>query len=397
MTNFYTQNQQPLKCRITKHCDYKPVDEDGLLWINTPLVNTNHSKYAKKLNKNVKTAYERFVADHDRGKWNKPKKHHKDFVQPTEWQSPQALDMMFTLSLTAYNTWKHLSFNNIVTNAYLVARIYNPDAIYSTAELIGSGIFKQYEKFIDIAHKTFEKYYFDKGTPSKRAKKEFFDWVSRGEKLISMPRYPGNTSHYAADHYNSWCVAYKHDGDKVYGNAILNDENLNTIDYLVLNAFVYFTSGGRIGEPNLAIAGMKVKDFNVFAINKASLEGTIEMYVNSKILTYTIPEAIISAYAELGGWEEDISSATDSAEELSEEDKLVVYRARKVQRFLSQPFHVAEQFTGIPGVLVDIKDTIKGFNMIMDGELDHLPEAAFNLKGSIQCYRDWETDRKSVV
>ncbi len=71
-------------------------------------------------------------------------------------------------------------------------------------------------------------------------------------------------------------------------------------------------------------------------------------------------------------------------EELSEEDKLVVYRARRAQRFLSQPFHVAEQFTGIPGVLVDIKDTIKGFNMILDGELDHLPEAAFNLKGSIQ-------------
>ena len=71
-------------------------------------------------------------------------------------------------------------------------------------------------------------------------------------------------------------------------------------------------------------------------------------------------------------------------EELSEEDKLTVARARRVQRFLSQPFHVAEQFTGIPGVLVDIKDTIKGFNMIMDGELDHLPEAAFNLKGTIE-------------
>ncbi|MBL4746348.1 MAG: F0F1 ATP synthase subunit beta [Flavobacteriaceae bacterium] len=71
-------------------------------------------------------------------------------------------------------------------------------------------------------------------------------------------------------------------------------------------------------------------------------------------------------------------------EELSEEDKLVVHRARRVQRFLSQPFHVAEQFTGIPGCLVDIKDTIKGFNMIMDGELDKYPEAAFNLKGSIQ-------------
>ncbi|NLP57777.1 F0F1 ATP synthase subunit beta [Lutibacter sp. B1] len=71
-------------------------------------------------------------------------------------------------------------------------------------------------------------------------------------------------------------------------------------------------------------------------------------------------------------------------EELSEEDKLVVHRARRAQRFLSQPFHVAEQFTGIPGVLVDIKDTIKGFNMIMDGELDKYPEAAFNLRGSIQ-------------
>jgi len=70
-------------------------------------------------------------------------------------------------------------------------------------------------------------------------------------------------------------------------------------------------------------------------------------------------------------------------DELSEEDKLTVHRARRVQRFLSQPFHVAEQFTGLKGVLVDINETIKGFNMIMDGELDKYPEAAFNLKGSI--------------
>jgi F-type H+-transporting ATPase subunit beta len=70
-------------------------------------------------------------------------------------------------------------------------------------------------------------------------------------------------------------------------------------------------------------------------------------------------------------------------DELSEEDKMIVYRARKVQRFLSQPFHVAEQFTNIPGVFVPIEETIRGFNMIMDGELDHIPEAAFNLKGSI--------------
>ncbi len=70
-------------------------------------------------------------------------------------------------------------------------------------------------------------------------------------------------------------------------------------------------------------------------------------------------------------------------DELSEEDKLVVHRARRVQRFLSQPFHVAEQFTGLKGCVVTIEDTIKGFNMIMDGEVDEYPEAAFNLVGSI--------------
>ncbi|MFT7160215.1 MAG: F-type H+-transporting ATPase subunit beta [Bacteroidia bacterium] len=71
-------------------------------------------------------------------------------------------------------------------------------------------------------------------------------------------------------------------------------------------------------------------------------------------------------------------------DELSDEDKEVVHRARRVQRFLSQPFHVAEQFTGLPGALVEIKETIKGFNEIMDGKHDHLPEAAFNLVGGIE-------------
>jgi F-type H+-transporting ATPase subunit beta len=71
-------------------------------------------------------------------------------------------------------------------------------------------------------------------------------------------------------------------------------------------------------------------------------------------------------------------------DELSEEDKLIVHRARRVQRFLSQPFHVAEQFTGIPGVFVDINDTITAFNEILDGKYDQYPEAAFNLKGGIQ-------------
>ncbi|MFC2138210.1 F0F1 ATP synthase subunit beta [Bacteroidota bacterium] len=70
-------------------------------------------------------------------------------------------------------------------------------------------------------------------------------------------------------------------------------------------------------------------------------------------------------------------------DELTEEDKLIVHRARRIQRFLSQPFHVAEAFTGRHGALVDIEDTIKGFNMIMEGEVDKYPEAAFNLVGTI--------------
>jgi F-type H+-transporting ATPase subunit beta len=71
-------------------------------------------------------------------------------------------------------------------------------------------------------------------------------------------------------------------------------------------------------------------------------------------------------------------------DELSDEDKLTVHRARRVQRFLSQPFHVAEQFTGLKGVLVPIDETIKGFKMILAGEVDEYPEAAFNLVGTIE-------------
>jgi F-type H+-transporting ATPase subunit beta len=71
-------------------------------------------------------------------------------------------------------------------------------------------------------------------------------------------------------------------------------------------------------------------------------------------------------------------------DELSEEDKLVVARARKIQRFLSQPFHVAEVFTGSPGKLVSLEDTIKGFQGIVEGKYDDLPEAAFYLVGTIE-------------
>jgi F-type H+/Na+-transporting ATPase subunit beta len=71
-------------------------------------------------------------------------------------------------------------------------------------------------------------------------------------------------------------------------------------------------------------------------------------------------------------------------DELSEDDKIAVARARKIQRFLSQPFHVAEQFTGIPGKYVSLQDNIRSFKMIVDGELDHLPEQAFYLVGAIE-------------
>lgn len=71
-------------------------------------------------------------------------------------------------------------------------------------------------------------------------------------------------------------------------------------------------------------------------------------------------------------------------DELSEEDKVTVYRARKVQKFLSQPFHVAENFTGVPGKYVPIEETIRGFKMIMDGEMDEYPELAFFNVGSIE-------------
>jgi F-type H+-transporting ATPase subunit beta len=71
-------------------------------------------------------------------------------------------------------------------------------------------------------------------------------------------------------------------------------------------------------------------------------------------------------------------------DELSEEDKMTVARARKIERFLSQPFHVAEVFTGSPGKLVSLEDTIKGFKGLVDGQYDHLPEAAFYMVGTIE-------------
>ncbi len=90
-------------------------------------------------------------------------------------------------------------------------------------------------------------------------------------------------------------------------------------------------------------------------------------------------QALLQRYREL----QDIIAIL-GMDELSEEDKIVVARARKVQRFLSQPFFVAEQFTGMPGKYVDIKDTVRGFREILDGKVDHLPEQAFYMVGTIE-------------
>ncbi|ADQ46147.1 ATP synthase F1, beta subunit [Caldicellulosiruptor kronotskyensis 2002] len=83
-------------------------------------------------------------------------------------------------------------------------------------------------------------------------------------------------------------------------------------------------------------------------------------------------------------------------DELSEEDKLIVYRARKIQRFLSQPFFVAEAFTGRPGRYVKLKDTIRGFKEIIEGKMDHIPEQYFYMVGTIdEVYENYEKDMKS--
>ena len=89
-------------------------------------------------------------------------------------------------------------------------------------------------------------------------------------------------------------------------------------------------------------------------------------------------QEILQSYTEL----QDIIAIL-GMDELSEEDKTTVYRARKIQRFMSQPFHVAEQFTGIPGVYVPLSETIRGFEMIVNGEMDEYPEQAFFNVGTI--------------
>ncbi|MBP5611684.1 MAG: F0F1 ATP synthase subunit beta, partial [Bacteroidales bacterium] len=114
-------------------------------------------------------------------------------------------------------------------------------------------------------------------------------------------------------------------------------------------------------------------------LDSTSRSLTVEVARQEHYDTAQKVKALLQRYKEL----QDIIAIL-GMDELSDADKLVVHRARRVQRFMGQPFHVAEQFTGIPGVFVDIADTIKGFRMIMNGELDRYQEAAFQMVGTIE-------------
>lgn len=117
----------------------------------------------------------------------------------------------------------------------------------------------------------------------------------------------------------------------------------------------------------------------VHPLNSTSRLLTADVVGEAHYKTARDVQALLQRYKEL----QDIIAIL-GLDELSEDDKLVVSRARKVQRFLSQPFFVAEQFTGMKGKYVDIKDTVKGFREILDGKHDHLPEQAFYLVGTIE-------------
>ena len=119
--------------------------------------------------------------------------------------------------------------------------------------------------------------------------------------------------------------------------------------------------------------------FNVVAQFHSLNYAAVSKFESNLSLASQGIESLLKRYKEL----RDIIAIL-GMDELSPEDKLSVTRARKIQRFLSQPFNVAEVFTGSPGKIVPLKDTIRGFKMIVDGECDNLPEQAFYMVGTIE-------------
>jgi F-type H+-transporting ATPase subunit beta len=144
-------------------------------------------------------------------------------------------------------------------------------------------------------------------------------------------------------------------------------------------------SGNNLRSPRCPPPYLAVKSLNLVSIRQSILSTQPQEFLLPISLgrhLYNCAQRVkerLQRYNEL----QDII-AIHWKDELSEEDKLVVHRARRVQRFLSQPFHVAEQFTGIKGALVSIEDTIKGFNMMLDGKVDQYPVSAFMLVGTIE-------------
>ena len=150
------------------------------------------------------------------------------------------------------------------------------------------------------------------------------------------------------------------------------------------------TLGTEMGEPATTFAHLDAKTVLSRAIAEIGIYPAVDpLDSTSRILDpayvgeehYNVArgvQAVLQRYKEL----QDIIAIL-GMEELSDDDKLTVARARKIQRFLSQPFHVAEQFTGAPGKYVSLKDTIAGFKMILDGKCDDIPEQLFLMKGGI--------------
>jgi hypothetical protein len=161
--------------------------------------------------------------------------------------------------------------------------------------------------------------------------------------------------------------ACEKDGDKIYLQSLESNNLMATTDRVELNAdlaqeiVVSLAWTDRTIQISDPAVGTTV---TVTTYVEASLSEDFSTTV-SKTATTSLSIAILGM------------------EELSEEDKLVVYRARKIQKFLSQPFHVAENFTGVPGKYVPLKETIRGFKAIIEGEMDDYPEAAFFNVGTI--------------
>lgn len=313
--------QQMMELERKRRLALENMDELGISWKEVPTCNLNHSKYSKKLSKNGKDAYNALRRDTlpDKGKWNKPKRTQAfGDEEQLEFQSgeleKQAADFVFTLGLTAYNTWKHLTLNNVLTNCYLLAKIYATPQLQTVEEFAASGFITVYEKFIDLLHAAFEKYYFNDKL-SKDQKLKFIDWVKGGELLLNLPQHPRVTSEFAQDHYARWCIDLKHNGGRHFGNALMNTEHLTAPEYLALNLIMYHGTNGRFGAQHLAVGGLRAANFSAAYALTVYDEQTIEVVndATSKTQKFIIAPEICNLY-------ELVSQIYDNVQEVNNTD-----------------------------------------------------------------------------